>query len=65
MYENLCLIRKLNFCEKWSEDKSTLSWIYKAEMGATDPDKTSLKRKMVTSYHCEIQKSFNVLDLLS
>ena len=34
-------------------------------MGTTDPDKASLERKMVTLYSCEIQKSLNVLDLLS
>ena len=34
-------------------------------MGATDLDKVSLSRKMVTLYYCEIQKSLNVLDILS
>ena len=42
MYENLCLLRKRIFCEKWSEDQSTLKWIYLAAMGATDPDQASL-----------------------
>ena len=42
MYENQCLLRKLNFWEKWSADQSTLKWIYKAAMGATVPDKVSL-----------------------
>ena len=28
MYENLCWLRKLKFCKKWSEAQSTLTWIY-------------------------------------
>ena len=57
-------LRRLNFCETWSEDQSTLKWIFEAAMGATDPDKVSLLRNMVTLYYCEIQTSLNVLDLL-
>ena len=54
MYENLYLLRKLHLCEKWSEDQSTLTWVYLAVMGATDPNKASLSRKIVTFYYCEI-----------
>ena len=28
MHENLCLLSKLIFCEKWGEDQSTLTLIY-------------------------------------
>ena len=42
MHENLCLLRKLNFCEKWSEDQSTLTLVYSAAVGATYRDKASL-----------------------
>ena len=34
-------------------------------MGTTDPDKSPLLRKIVILYYCEIQKSLNVLDVLS
>ena len=52
MHANLCLLRKLNVCGKWSEDQSTLTLIYKVFVGATDQDKASLLRKILS---CEIQ----------
>ena len=42
MHENLCLLSKLNFCEKWIENLSTLPLVYEAAVGVTDPDKASL-----------------------
>ena len=39
--KNPCLIRILEFCDKWREDKSALTLIFLAAIGATNPNKAS------------------------
>ena len=65
LHENQCLIRILKFCEKWGEDQSTLTLIFEAAIGATNPNIAPIERKMDTLLLCEIRMFLNVLDYLS